>query len=161
MELERHLWPRWFLCPCGVGASVSQPGQCRQLPSPHLHSATWLFMWGRAGTGPTAIPILFIGTLLLSYPCVSIPIQLLNNKRWESGVMRSFFSLCLFPGHLSICQIGLSSVSGTICGTGHPSPCSTCSWAGEHRAASEMGPKEAVPHLVLTEAPRGSAVQRK
>lgn len=57
MELERHLWPRWFLCPCGVGVSVSQPGQCRQLPSPHLHSLSNLVIYvGRCRHGPHCHP---------------------------------------------------------------------------------------------------------
>lgn len=88
------------LCPCGVGVSVPQPGQCGRLPSPSPSWLSNLVIYVELCRQQAPLPspfLLFIYTLLLSCSCISIPIHLLN-KRWESGVTRSFFSLGLFPG---------------------------------------------------------------
>lgn len=82
-----------------LSLSVGSAGNCPARL--HPGSATWLFMWAVQARAPLLPHFLFIETVLLSCPCVSSPIHLLN-KRWESCVMRSFFSLCLFPGRQSI-----------------------------------------------------------
>lgn len=94
------LWG-WCVCP--------QPGQCRQLPSSvpmsTLAQQPGYLCGAVQAWGPLPSPfLLFIENLLLSCP-VYIPIHLLDNKRWESGVMRSFF-----PCHPSIHQISVCQV---------------------------------------------------
>lgn len=85
-------------CPCGVGV-CPRPGRCGQQPSlsPRQFSNLVIYVGlCRHGLPHPSSLFLFIETWLLSCPCVSIHIHLLN-KRWDSGVPRS---LC--PGCLSV-----------------------------------------------------------
>lgn len=97
---RRHLCRRrsvslWWWCVCplvwAVRAAAQPVATLAQQPG---------YLCEAVQAQPTVVPSSYLLKLLLSCPRVSIPIHLLN-KRWDSCVMRSFFSLCLFPGRRS------------------------------------------------------------
>lgn len=147
------LWPQWLPCPV-VPACLGTTGDCQAQPHPPLRLSNLVIYVGPCRRGPPPVPIsLIYCNLLWPYPCLSIPIRLLSNKKWESTVKRSFLSLCPFPSRLSVQHRPLRPCC--VACAGQPVP------ARQLLGGREAGPGGGPSPLVLTEGPGVRAVQQK